>query len=189
MGPNLEQGIQSVVYETPHPGSAFDRNIFPSPTQPGITFDVSDDQPYPVYGWMTVGWKRKAFATECGFHPSPLATTLNEVLFFPTTRNTSQLITITNPTSAPIQLGSLTLEGNNPGYFLLHYHDIFRVLPGSPQPPEDCSNRVLQPNGSCAFRVSLLPKNTGYNVNAVISIPGGGPCPIKIPVREVNGVN
>lgn len=187
LGATFGQGIQSVKFESTQATSDNDQRIFPLPDHPDVTFDLSNDQPYPIYGWMTVGWRKNGtVAGACSLRPSPLAFSVDQVNFFNGSLAKSQLVTITNPTAAPIQLGKLSLEGGSSSYFLLQYHDILRVLPGSPQPPEDCSNRVLQPGGSCSFRVAMLPNNSGNNANDLIDVPGAGPCPLKIRVRQLN---
>ncbi len=137
------------------------------------------------------GWKAPGVITDiCELHPTPLTSSLNEVLFFPNNLNKSQLITINNPTDAPVQLGKLFLDGTNPDRFALQNKKVIALIfrngqPVGSQPPEDCSNTTLPPHGSCSFRIAMLPGTSGLLLNATINIPGGGPCTLKIPIREL----
>ncbi len=188
LAPILAQGIETTVYENPVPKSPFDIKIFPSNEQPGVYSDISDDQPYPIYGWMTVGWKEPAKINFCAVHPSPFKANTKEILFFPNNLKKSQLITITNPTNAAIQIGTLYLDGEDANKFALQQEPVILLRPGATQPPEHCSSTILPPNGSCSFRVAVLSTVPGHLLRATINIPTGGACELKIPVRELNQV-
>jgi len=121
----------------------------------------------------------------CVLHPSPLTSTNlsnNAVTFLPNSKKT-QLVTIRNPTTAPIQLGKLFLDGEDANQFALQSESLIKGT----QPAENCSHKVLQPGGSCSFRVALL-FNASANLYATLHIPGGGPCDFKIPVQLVGFV-
>lgn len=189
----LQKGVTTKRYNIPLYTEQNDikvsMNELRANNQAGIVVD--NTQIYPIRGSMKVEWiyKEPEFVADlCKLHPSQLNTDKNEIVFFPNNLNKSQLITIANPTNTPIQLGKLFLDGENPERFVLQSKTIISTRPGGSQPPEECSNILLQPHGSCSFRVAMLPGSSGNLLHATINIPGGGPCPLKITIRELNKV-
>jgi len=189
----LEKGVKTQHYNIPvYPEPADVRltmNELRANSQAGITID--DNQVYPIRGSIKVEWNvvpPTPVGPCSGGRLSPLTLSVKEIDFFPNNLMKSQLVTITNPTNTPIQLAKLGLTGTNPDKFRLESGTIIRVRPGGSQPPETCSNTILPAHGSCSFRIAMSPNTTGLNFNAVLNIPGGGGCPIQIPVRQLNGV-
>ncbi len=187
----LQNGVKTNRYDIPLYTEQNDITVSMNELRanPTAGIVVDDSQIYPIRGSMKVEWVYKEPETVediCTIHPSPLTSDVNEVSFQSENLDkiNSQLITITNPTDAPIQLGKLSLDGTNPERFALQYKTIILLRHGMTQPSEDCSNTSLPPNSSCSFRVVVLP-GPNDKLDATIQIPGGGPCNLKIPIRVV----
>ena len=138
-----------------------------------ITFSTSNI----LFGQKTVNF--------CATHPSQLTSNLSYVFFNASNANKTQLVTLTNPTNAPIQIGQLFIDGGDASRFALQSKTTIMIRPGSnaKQPKEDCSNTVLAPYSSCSFRVAFFPPASYYSLGATIHIPTAGRCELLIPIK------
>ncbi|MBS1914661.1 MAG: hypothetical protein JST87_00150 [Bacteroidetes bacterium] len=131
---------------------------------------------------------QKRILNICVLHPPELTTKLpnEEIVYFPNTPKSKQ-VTIYNTGNVPIALGKIYLDDIDADQFELHSGTLVRTLPGGKQGPETCSNTTLPVGGKCTLRVVLL-NNTPANLFAMLHVPTKVPCELKVPVRELFGV-
>ncbi len=144
---------------------------------------VDNLQPFPIYGWINVGWKEPQISKH--ILSSPLNTNISEVYFTSANISKTQLITITNPSGSPVQIGQLSMEGVNAKSFHLQNKVIKMVVGGGKQENEDCSNTTLGPYSSCSLRIACL--DTGSPdpkiLNAALHIPASGYVDLVVPIQ------
>ncbi len=183
--PPLEKNPLVDIYDQLLPLANDNINVLPQ-------IQVSDAQPFPFYGWANVEWRETQI-----IRPPILACSIeanmNEVILNKTGNViTNQLITITNSTESPVQIGKLYLDGADADKFALQNKTIFVVRGGGSQPPEDCSNTTLNAHASCSFRIAILSRSNDNLLNAVIHVPAScqevSSCDLKIPIREIQNV-
>jgi|SRR5450432_2746110 hypothetical protein len=128
-----------------------------------------------AFGQSTAG-------ADCAAHPNPLIASPAKLDFTPKNISKTIVVNIQNPTNAPLQLGTLLIDGPDKNKFALLHKDAVAGKKASAQPKENCSNAVISPHGSCSIRVQQLSSKPA-DLQASIHIPVGK-CDVVVLVRE-----
>src|ERR1700676_31299 len=109
---------------------------------------------------------QKTISNICVTHPNPLISKPAEVYFSSQQKShKSILVKITNPSTSPVKVGKLYIDGTNKDRCVLQ--SAVRVALGSTPGPETISNTTIPPNGSAFFNV-VLANVTDEELSATI---------------------
>ncbi|MEP7165678.1 MAG: hypothetical protein ABI741_13345 [Ferruginibacter sp.] len=186
VSPILAQGIKTIAYESPNPSSNSDSNIFPSSSRPNTFCDISDEQPYPIYGWMTVGWKKRiireftGYISPCDRKYNP-KTTLRPIIIEPKGGNSefsageTKTFVITNNNNEEVNIKKIMITGLASRFFKL-------LL----SPTQKINGINIPANGTTSFDISYKSAAEG-RLEAEIEILTNlfNTCPYKWPISAV----
>lgn len=180
----IAKGMILTGYENPVPASNFDKNIFHLNSS-GQQFDISDDQPFPIYGWMAVGWVSPLKPTDIPYI-SPCATNYDPKTSYRPIKiesldgstefsinNSNKAFRITNTGTGIVKITRIRLAGNNSGSFKMKIPILIATN----------GEIVLAPGESSDFTVIYGPGGEGYSEATIEVITDiFKECPYKLPI-------
>lgn len=166
---NFDHGFEATSCDNPVPISPFDNKVS-NLKQQGQQFDVYDDQPFPIYGWLAVGWQPKLTPIDGGTEWNPctsydprinykqiLIESIDGKTEFKT--NETKTFKITNLTTSPVNIAKVIIA-NGP------HKNLFKIKPTGNK--IGTSGMSLSPNGSNTFEVKFTGQ--GQNLEAEINV-------------------